>query len=194
MTSTRCSSKHPFNGGSSPSSPPSTSTDILTISLTLRDNHTKRLQTPTIMNHCTICASDLDTALRISPQDHERRHDDDERACGQCWEAYLSLKIEERRPDEIECMFCKSRMSEADIMSFARKATTIRYGDYNSLEGQVPELSTNASKVLLQEAAERLRLHEPLQRISPRNPGLQPRARRPGLHLHPLPFPSMHRL
>jgi hypothetical protein len=88
------------------------------------------------MNHCTICRSELDSALRISPQDHERKHGDDERACGQCWEAYLSLQIEEQRPDEIECLFCKSHMSEADIMGFARTATTVRYDICTNLKSQ----------------------------------------------------------
>lgn len=85
--------------------------------------------------HCTICASDLDGFTKISPRDHKEVHSDDGRACGQCWEAWLSLQVEEKNPEEIECLFCKSPMSETDFMSLARKATGIRYGDlYQSLK------------------------------------------------------------
>jgi hypothetical protein len=68
----------------------------------------------TNVKHCKICASDLRDFTKLSPQDHERAHGDDERACGQCWEAWLSLQVEEKKPDEIECLFCKSPISEAD--------------------------------------------------------------------------------
>ena len=73
----------------------------------------------TNVKHCKICASDLRDFTKLSPQDHER-------ACGQCWEAWLSLQVEEKKPDEIECLFCKSPISEADFATLARKATTIR--------------------------------------------------------------------
>lgn len=79
--------------------------------------------------HCTICASDLDGHTKISPQDHERTHGDDERACGQCWEAWLSRQVEEKKLDEVECLFCKSIISEADFAKLARDATTRRYAD-----------------------------------------------------------------
>jgi hypothetical protein len=82
-------------------------------------------------DHCKICASEP-VQLRISPQDHERAHGDDERACGQCWEAWLSLQVEEKKPEEIECLFCKSIISEADFAKLARKATGTRYADHSN--------------------------------------------------------------
>lgn len=77
--------------------------------------------------HCSICRSDLDSALRLSPQDHEREHGELDRACGQCWEAWLSLQVEEKKPSEIECMFCTSHISEDDLLSLARVTTVTRY-------------------------------------------------------------------
>jgi hypothetical protein len=90
---------------------------------TLRHRHTK---TPCKMKHCNICASDGVT-LRVSPKNHEPKHGEQERACGQCWEAYLSLQVEEKNESsEIECMFCKSEMSESDFQSLAQKGTKVR--------------------------------------------------------------------
>jgi len=90
---------------------------------TQRHRHTK---IPRKMKYCNICASDGAT-LRVSPKNHEPKHGEQERACGQCWEAYLSLQVEEKNKfSEIECMFCKSEMSEAELGSLARERTKNR--------------------------------------------------------------------
>ena len=78
------------------------------------------------MKHCSICGSD-DVTLRVSPKNHERKHGESERACGQCWEAHLSLQVEERnKSSEIESMFCTSEISEANFKSLAREGTKYR--------------------------------------------------------------------
>jgi hypothetical protein len=68
------------------------------------------------MKHCNICESDGVT-LRVSPKNHERKHGEQERAYGECWEAHLSLQ---------ECMFCTSEISEDDFQSLARRGTKYR--------------------------------------------------------------------
>lgn len=78
------------------------------------------------MKYCNTCTSDGVT-LRVSPKNHEPKHSEQKRACGQCWEAYLSLQVEEKnKSSEIECMFCKSGMGEADFQSLAQKGTKVR--------------------------------------------------------------------
>lgn len=77
------------------------------------------------MQHCDICGSDV-KQRRIPPQNHDHEHGDDERACGQCWEAYISLQVEEKKPDEIECMFCKHYLGYDEVKSFAMAATNYR--------------------------------------------------------------------
>lgn len=78
------------------------------------------------MKHCSICASEGVT-LRLSPKNHERTHGEQERACGQGWEGYLSLQVEEKNNlSEIECMFCTSEISENDSKSLAQKGTKYR--------------------------------------------------------------------
>ena len=91
--------------------------------------HTRVALMATATKHCTICASNVEKSTRLSPQDHERVHGDDERACGQCWEAWLSLQVEEKKPNGIECLFCKSLINEDDFVSLARDATVTRYVD-----------------------------------------------------------------
>jgi hypothetical protein len=94
--------------------------------------------------HCTICASDLKDFTKISPQDHERAHNDDERACGQCWEAWLSLQVEEKQPEEIECLFCKSIISEASFVKLARDATKRRYIEESLSRGETALLTSSS--------------------------------------------------
>lgn len=84
--------------------------------------------------NCKICASNLAGPLRLSPEGHERQHGNDERACDQCWEAWLSLQVEEKKPDEIQCMFCMSRITGTELASLARKATGIRYVETSSID------------------------------------------------------------
>lgn len=72
---------------------------------------------------CNICGSGVGS-LRISPQHNGKpKHSQDERACDQCWEAWLSLQVEENQPDQIECMFCNSLLEAEQIKSFARVGT-----------------------------------------------------------------------
>jgi hypothetical protein len=78
------------------------------------------------MKNCPICTSE-GVVLRLSPKNHERKHNDQEKACGQCWEGYLSLRLEEDNTlSEIKCMFCTSEMSEDDFKSLAREGTKRR--------------------------------------------------------------------
>lgn len=76
--------------------------------------------------YCKICASELRSALRVSPQSDEHVHDATDRACGECWEAWLSLQVEEKRPSEIQRMFCEAKMDAEDIRKFGRRATAYR--------------------------------------------------------------------
>ncbi|KAM0716942.1 hypothetical protein Q7P37_006794 [Cladosporium fusiforme] len=84
--------------------------------------------TTTVVNkrHCEICGSDY-RPLRISSQNHQHPHGNHERACNQCWEAWISLQLEENQPDEIKCMFCNSNMGFKEISSLARPTTVYRY-------------------------------------------------------------------
>lgn len=76
--------------------------------------------------HCNICGSNV-KVLGISPQVHgHARGNLDERACGQCWEAWLSLQIEEKQLTDIQCMFCNSNMSFEEIKKLARAKTCER--------------------------------------------------------------------
>jgi len=76
---------------------------------------------------CEICGSQIKGNLRVSPQSCRRRHTDTERACGQCWEAHISTEVEEKAPNQIECMFCDSILTEAEILKLARRPTGERY-------------------------------------------------------------------
>lgn len=71
---------------------------------------------------CTICASQV-SSLRISPKGHERAHGEDERACDECWEAWLSMQVEENRPEDIQCIFCNSIIDFEQLASYAWKGT-----------------------------------------------------------------------
>jgi hypothetical protein len=83
--------------------------------------------TPINMKHCTICGSDA-SSLRISPQHGQYKHKDHERACDECWEAWISLQVEENKPDEIRCMFtgCTSMLDFEQIKKLARQLTVRR--------------------------------------------------------------------
>lgn len=80
---------------------------------------------PAKTKHCTTCASDV-PSLKISPIHGTRKHSEDERACEECWEIYISLQVEENKPDQIECMFCKSTLDFEQIGKLARKGTISR--------------------------------------------------------------------
>lgn len=74
---------------------------------------------------CPICCAD-GAALRVSPTTCSGGHDSDQRACFECWEAYLSKEVEEQRPENIKCMFKhtgNSTMDKKRVKDFARKGT-----------------------------------------------------------------------
>jgi len=77
------------------------------------------------MKHCNVCASDV-KSLRVSPVHSNHKHSEEERACDECWEVYLSLQVEENKPDQIECMFCKSTLDFQQIGKLARQGTIFR--------------------------------------------------------------------
>jgi len=77
------------------------------------------------MKHCNTCASDV-KGLKTSPVHGARKHSESERACEECWEIYLSLQVEENKPDQIECMFCKTTLDFEQIATLARQGTAFR--------------------------------------------------------------------
>jgi hypothetical protein len=80
---------------------------------------------PTTMKDCTVCGFEVHS-LRVSPKHGTRKHSEDERACDECWEVYLSLQVEENKPDQIECMFCTSTLDFQQIGKLARQGTLFR--------------------------------------------------------------------
>ena len=79
----------------------------------------------TNMKECNTCASDV-KSLKISPVHGTHKHSESERACSECWEIYISLQVEENKPDQIECMFCKSTLDFQQIGKLARRRTVLR--------------------------------------------------------------------
>jgi Fe-S cluster biosynthesis and repair protein YggX len=79
------------------------------------------------MKHCAICRSDA-SSLKASPQHDQHKHKAYERACDECWEAWISLQVEEKNPSKIRCMFteCTSMLDTAQIGKLARKGTVYR--------------------------------------------------------------------
>ncbi|KAH9827019.1 hypothetical protein Tdes44962_MAKER09870 [Teratosphaeria destructans] len=71
---------------------------------------------------CTICGAE-DSSLRTSPTTCAEPHTQDERACGECWEAYISMHLEEKLGEQIACMFCESVLPEKAIKALSRKGT-----------------------------------------------------------------------
>ncbi|KAK3073610.1 hypothetical protein LTR53_004665 [Teratosphaeriaceae sp. CCFEE 6253] len=78
--------------------------------------------------HCTICNTEP-AVLKTSPTSCSSPHYASvERACGECWEAYLSMAVEESQAeDDIQCMFCDSTMPGAEIKRLAREHTAERH-------------------------------------------------------------------
>ncbi|KAI7252316.1 hypothetical protein KC343_g6562 [Hortaea werneckii] len=85
------------------------------------------------METCQICYGEVDK-LRVSPtkcKDREGRSIEHkkkcERACGECWEVHLSNEVEEKPAEEIECLFCYTKLSEDQVKSLAWAGTYRRY-------------------------------------------------------------------
>lgn len=77
---------------------------------------------------CPICSADV-TSFMYSPETCADRHRPDQRACSECWEAYLSTAVEDKDPSEIDCMFIHggpSILSEDDLGRLARAGTLER--------------------------------------------------------------------
>lgn len=62
-----------------------------------------------------------------SPHGCSRKHGPDERACSECWEAHLSLEVEIKQRDRIQCLFCTSGVGDKDFERLARVGTLERY-------------------------------------------------------------------
>lgn len=80
---------------------------------------------PNTMKKCNICGAKV-ASLKISPVHGTRKHSEDERACEECWEIYISLRVEESKPDQIECMFCRSTLDFERIGKLARQGKIFR--------------------------------------------------------------------
>ncbi|TKA72696.1 hypothetical protein B0A55_06489 [Friedmanniomyces simplex] len=81
----------------------------------------------TTRKQCTVCAT-TNPVLKTSPAScHSYHKTNEERACGECWEAYLSMAVEEVGAEEIECMFCTNPMPEAEVKRLSRVQTGERY-------------------------------------------------------------------
>ena len=77
------------------------------------------------MGTCQICYGEVNQ-LRVSPDkctDRKGRPIDNrkkgERACQERWEVHLSTEVEEKPAEEVECLFCYTKMSEDQVKSFA---------------------------------------------------------------------------
>ena len=72
---------------------------------------------------CNICGSNV-ASLRVSPQHSgQHNHAQHERACKQCWEAWLSMQVEENPPYRIECMFCNALLDAKQIQTLGYEGT-----------------------------------------------------------------------
>lgn len=101
------------------------------------------------MKTCQICYGEV-SQLRYSPArctDREGRpieHDKKgERACQECWEVHLSNKVEEKPAENIECLFCYTKMSEDQVKSLAWAGTYERLAGLHLFWFE-PELTNTA--------------------------------------------------
>ena len=74
---------------------------------------------------CFVCYSWV-KQLRYPPKTCKAPHSDTQRACRECWEAYNSLQVEEKRAEDIECMLCSDKLPAAMLKSYSRPQTSIR--------------------------------------------------------------------
>ena len=78
---------------------------------------------------CPICAAEV-SSFKVSPSTCSGGHSEDERACGECWEAYLSKEVEDKALGDIRCMFHhqgKHTLDKEQVKKLARKGTMERY-------------------------------------------------------------------
>lgn len=85
------------------------------------------------MKTCNICNGEAET-LKVTPITCFRFHGEAERACNECWEAQLSLQVEELDPRDIECMFCSSIINSREVKRLAFGNTFKRYVDLWSID------------------------------------------------------------
>ncbi|KAK5134070.1 hypothetical protein LTR08_006960 [Meristemomyces frigidus] len=97
---------------------------------------------------CLVCAAEV-SSFRASPATCSLKHTLDERACHECWEAYLSLQVEEQRAEHIACMFCHSMMPEDEVKRLSRAQTSERYdAKLSDRKKQRCQARCDASRVL----------------------------------------------
>ena len=85
------------------------------------------------MKHCIVCSSEVNS-LKVSPQHGKHKHAEHECACDECWEAWLSLQVEENLPEEIACMFCASKQAHVTRIDPIMSERRLR-SDYTGLVG-----------------------------------------------------------
>lgn len=110
----------------------------LLMSLLLDNGQPSGMTAPSPGNKtCRICASQV-SGFKASPTEpghtekkrnrdgrisavEVRQHGDDHRACGECWEAHLSLQVQEKHAAEVQCMFCPKVLTASEIGDLSRK-------------------------------------------------------------------------
>lgn len=85
---------------------------------------------PARTKECPICCSEV-SSFKKSPATCEEAHGPDQRACSECWEAYLSKEVEEKAPSDIKCIFehdkaVDCQIDRVDLERLAWKDTLIR--------------------------------------------------------------------
>lgn len=113
------------------------------MSLLLDNGQPSGMTNPTSGNKtCRICASQV-SGFKTSPTEpghtekrrnrdgttiavEVRQHGDDHRACGECWEAHISLQVQERHAADIQCMFCPKVLNAIEIKHLSRVDTKDR--------------------------------------------------------------------
>lgn len=78
---------------------------------------------------CPICGIAV-SSFKESPALCKARHSTSERACLECWEDYLSNEVEEKRAEDIKCMFPHDKhytIDRDELDRLASKETLARY-------------------------------------------------------------------
>lgn len=90
--------------------------------LTETDPNSKKRTKTVNLKDCIICGLSVSSFL-ASPTTCAKKHGQAERACGECWEAYLSDQVKIKRAEELECMFCQSKLPGNALKRLARPTT-----------------------------------------------------------------------